>query len=82
MDDRLLIYRCFTKLHIYYSSQTLHCYSGRFEKELAAEALRKNENDTQKALDDLTNPETNSDLQVKTCLNRILCNFKQYYNLL
>ncbi|CAL5186894.1 unnamed protein product [Lathyrus oleraceus] len=35
-----------------------------FEKELAAEALRKNENDTQKALDDLTNPETNSDLQV------------------
>ncbi|PNX88164.1 NEDD8 ultimate buster 1-like protein [Trifolium pratense] len=37
----------------------------RFEKELAAEALRRNENDTQKALDDLTNPETNSDLQVK-----------------
>lgn len=36
-----------------------------FEKELAAEALRRNENDTQKALDDLTNPETNSDLQVK-----------------
>ncbi|CAJ1975612.1 unnamed protein product [Sphenostylis stenocarpa] len=35
-----------------------------FEKELAAEALRKNENDTQKALDDLTNPETNSALQV------------------
>ncbi|XP_058753439.1 uncharacterized protein LOC131626621 [Vicia villosa] len=35
-----------------------------FEKELAAEALRRNENDTQKALDDLTNPETNSDLQV------------------
>ncbi|CAJ2661898.1 unnamed protein product [Trifolium pratense] len=36
-----------------------------FEKKLAAEALRRNENDTQKALDDLTNPETNSDLQVK-----------------
>ncbi|KAK7411676.1 hypothetical protein VNO78_03112 [Psophocarpus tetragonolobus] len=35
-----------------------------FDKELAAEALRKNENDTQKALDDLTNPETNSALQV------------------
>ncbi|RDY03563.1 NEDD8 ultimate buster 1, partial [Mucuna pruriens] len=35
-----------------------------FNKELAAEALRKNENDTQKALDDLTNPETNSALQV------------------
>ncbi|CAA3010803.1 NEDD8 ultimate buster 1 [Olea europaea subsp. europaea] len=34
-----------------------------FEKELAAEALRKNENDTQKALDDLTNPETNSVMQ-------------------
>lgn len=34
-----------------------------FEKELAAEALRKNENDTQKALDDLTNPEINSALQ-------------------
>ncbi|KAJ6857460.1 hypothetical protein NC651_038996 [Populus alba x Populus x berolinensis] len=38
-----------------------HC--GRFEKELAAEALRKNENDTQKALDDLTNPEANTALQ-------------------
>ncbi|KAJ6759067.1 NEDD8 ULTIMATE BUSTER-1 BS4 PROTEIN [Salix koriyanagi] len=36
---------------------------GRFEKELAAEALRKNENDTQKALDDLTNPEANTALQ-------------------
>lgn len=36
----------------------------RFEKELAAEALRRNENDTQKALDDLTNPETNSAIQV------------------
>ncbi|KAL1326277.1 NEDD8 ultimate buster 1 isoform X1 [Arachis ipaensis] len=35
-----------------------------FDKELAAEALRRNENDTQKALDDLTNPETNSALQV------------------
>ncbi|XP_044464617.1 NEDD8 ultimate buster 1 [Mangifera indica] len=35
-----------------------------FEKELAAEALRRNENDTQKALDDLTNPETNSVLQI------------------
>ncbi|KAL3641167.1 hypothetical protein CASFOL_016135 [Castilleja foliolosa] len=34
-----------------------------FEKYLAAEALRKNENDTQKALDDLTNPETNAALQ-------------------
>ncbi|KAJ1436993.1 Ubiquitin-like domain superfamily [Sesbania bispinosa] len=35
-----------------------------FDKELAAEALRRNENDTQKALDDLTNPDTNSALQV------------------
>nr|GME17805.1 NEDD8 ultimate buster 1 [Ipomoea batatas] len=35
-----------------------------FEKELAAEALRRNENDTQKALDDLTNPETNSAIQL------------------
>ncbi|KAA8522942.1 hypothetical protein F0562_009365 [Nyssa sinensis] len=34
-----------------------------FEKELAAEALRRNENDTQKALDDLTNPESNSGIQ-------------------
>ncbi|OIV98291.1 hypothetical protein TanjilG_16618 [Lupinus angustifolius] len=35
-----------------------------FDKELAAEALRRNENDTQKALDDLTNPETSSAIQV------------------
>ncbi|KAG9453013.1 hypothetical protein H6P81_005917 [Aristolochia fimbriata] len=35
-----------------------------FEKSLAAEALRRNENDTQKALDDLTNTETNSKIQV------------------
>ncbi|CAI0388752.1 unnamed protein product [Linum tenue] len=34
-----------------------------FEKQLAAEALRRNENDTQKALDDLTNPETNATIQ-------------------
>ncbi|KAG8372661.1 hypothetical protein BUALT_Bualt12G0089800 [Buddleja alternifolia] len=34
-----------------------------FEKALAAEALRRNENDTQNALDDLTNPEKNSVLQ-------------------
>ncbi|XP_062078224.1 uncharacterized protein LOC133782832 [Humulus lupulus] len=34
-----------------------------FEKELAAEALRRNENDTQKALDDLTNPDINSSIQ-------------------
>ncbi|XP_012081134.1 NEDD8 ultimate buster 1 isoform X1 [Jatropha curcas] len=34
-----------------------------FEKELAAEALRRNENDTQKALDDLTNPVTNTTIQ-------------------
>ncbi|KAJ8753232.1 hypothetical protein K2173_017839 [Erythroxylum novogranatense] len=34
-----------------------------FEKELAAEALRRNENDTQKALDDLTNPEANTIIQ-------------------
>lgn len=34
-----------------------------FEKDLAAEALRRNENDTQKALDDLTNPQTNSAIQ-------------------
>ncbi|XVF47991.1 hypothetical protein PTKIN_Ptkin03bG0154700 [Pterospermum kingtungense] len=35
-----------------------------FEKNLAAEALRRNENDFQKALDDLTNPETNSVIQL------------------
>ncbi|XVE71539.1 hypothetical protein DITRI_Ditri10aG0158900 [Diplodiscus trichospermus] len=35
-----------------------------FEKNLAAEALRRNENDFQKALDDLTNPETNSTIQL------------------
>ncbi|XP_058111437.1 uncharacterized protein LOC131254737 [Magnolia sinica] len=35
-----------------------------FEKFLAAEALRRNENDTQKALDDLTNPATNASLQL------------------
>ncbi|PRQ33762.1 putative UV excision repair protein Rad23 [Rosa chinensis] len=34
-----------------------------FQKELAAEALRRNENDSEKALDDLTNPETNSSIQ-------------------
>ena len=36
----------------------------RYEKNLAAEALRRNENDIQKALDDLINPETNSVIQV------------------
>ncbi|MQL92423.1 hypothetical protein Taro_025042 [Colocasia esculenta] len=36
-----------------------------FERNLAAEALRVNENDTQKALDDLTNPEKNARLQVR-----------------
>ncbi|KAL6965550.1 hypothetical protein U1Q18_036600 [Sarracenia purpurea var. burkii] len=35
-----------------------------FEKDLAAEALRRNENDTQKALDDLTNPKSNSAIQL------------------
>ncbi|THG02320.1 hypothetical protein TEA_021162 [Camellia sinensis var. sinensis] len=35
-----------------------------FAKDLAAEALRRNENDTQKALDDLTNPESNSAIQL------------------
>ncbi|KAL8488452.1 hypothetical protein ACS0TY_024196 [Phlomoides rotata] len=34
-----------------------------FEKEIVAEALRRNENDIQKALDDLTNPETNAVIQ-------------------
>ncbi|KAK9715138.1 hypothetical protein RND81_06G145600 [Saponaria officinalis] len=34
-----------------------------FEKELAAEALRRHENDALKALDDLTNPETKSKIQ-------------------
>ncbi|XP_041996775.1 NEDD8 ultimate buster 1-like [Salvia splendens] len=38
-----------------------------FQKELAAEALRRNENDAEKALDDLTNPETNA-----TLLNEII----------
>lgn len=37
---------------------------GSFERELAAESLRRNENELQKALDDLTNPDTNSDIQV------------------
>ncbi|XP_021757845.1 NEDD8 ultimate buster 1-like [Chenopodium quinoa] len=35
-----------------------------FERELAAEVLRRHENDTQKALDDLTNPELNSKIQL------------------
>ncbi|XP_024980280.1 NEDD8 ultimate buster 1 [Cynara cardunculus var. scolymus] len=35
-----------------------------FDKELAAESLRRNENETQRALDDLTNPDTNSDIQL------------------
>ncbi|KNA22319.1 hypothetical protein SOVF_035290 [Spinacia oleracea] len=35
-----------------------------FERELAAEALRRHENDTQKALDALTNPELNSKIQL------------------
>ncbi|KAL2338448.1 hypothetical protein Fmac_012894 [Flemingia macrophylla] len=35
-----------------------------FEKEIAAEALRRNETDFQKSLDDLTHSETSSDLQV------------------
>lgn len=35
-----------------------------YAKELAAEALRRNENDFQRALDDLTNPESNSAIQV------------------
>ncbi|KGN60729.1 NEDD8 ultimate buster 1 [Cucumis sativus] len=34
-----------------------------YEKELAAEALRRNENDIQKALDDLISPESNSVIQ-------------------
>ncbi|WCJ29945.1 ubiquitin-associated (UBA)/TS-N domain-containing protein [Euphorbia peplus] len=34
-----------------------------YDKELAAEALRRNENDFQNALDDLTNPETNTTIQ-------------------
>ncbi|XP_047310524.1 NEDD8 ultimate buster 1 [Impatiens glandulifera] len=35
-----------------------------FEKVIAAEALRRNENDFQKALDDLTSPETNAVIQI------------------
>lgn len=46
-----------------------------FDKELAAESLRRNENETQKALDDLTNPETNSDIQVIFGHNYLLSNF-------
>lgn len=41
-----------------------NCSNHRFQKELAAEALRRNENDADKALDDLTNPETKAVLQV------------------
>ncbi|KAK7388577.1 hypothetical protein VNO78_23398 [Psophocarpus tetragonolobus] len=37
-----------------------------FEKEVAAEALRKNENDFERALDDLTHPETISALQMES----------------
>lgn len=39
----------------------------RFEKKLAAEALRINENDADKALDLLTDPEQNCILQVILC---------------
>ncbi|KAL5697827.1 hypothetical protein ACHQM5_028938 [Ranunculus cassubicifolius] len=35
-----------------------------FEKSIAGEALRRNENDTQKALDDLTNPEIIANIQL------------------
>ncbi|KAL8136968.1 hypothetical protein V2J09_002969 [Rumex salicifolius] len=35
-----------------------------FDRELAAEALRRNENDTHKSLDNLTNPELNSKIQL------------------
>lgn len=35
-----------------------------FNRELAVEALRRNENDTQKSLDDLTNQETYAAIQV------------------
>ncbi|KAF7806461.1 NEDD8 ultimate buster 1 [Senna tora] len=38
--------------------------SFEFEKDLAAEALRRNENDFDQALNDLTNPETKSAMQV------------------
>ncbi|CAI9100919.1 OLC1v1038109C3 [Oldenlandia corymbosa var. corymbosa] len=41
-----------------------------FEKTLAAEALRRNENDTQKALDDLTNPTTNAAIQAELQLRK------------
>ena len=48
---------------------------GRFEKNLAAEAFRRNENDFQKALDDLTNPETNLAIQVGCFLHETLLIF-------
>lgn len=41
----------------------------RFEKALAAEALRRNENNSHKALDDLTDIEINATIQVNTLLN-------------
>lgn len=41
-----------------------------YEKKLVAETLRRNENDTQKALDDLTNPETNVVIQGEIELRR------------
>ncbi|PIA28707.1 hypothetical protein AQUCO_06700018v1 [Aquilegia coerulea] len=46
--------------------QTLnHLVSIGFNKSLVAEALLRNENDIQKALDDLTNPEAISNIQAK-----------------
>ncbi|KAL3532263.1 hypothetical protein ACH5RR_005784 [Cinchona calisaya] len=42
-----------------------------FHKELAAEALRRNENDTQKSLDDLTNPEIYAVIQADLELRKI-----------
>ncbi|KAB5514587.1 hypothetical protein DKX38_028493 [Salix brachista] len=62
--DRGGLHRVSRHLNIFVSDVPLRApQCGRFEKELAAEALRKNENDTQKALDDLTNPEANTALQ-------------------
>lgn len=54
-------------------------YICRFSKELAAEALRRNENDTQKALDDLTNPETNAVIQASVLVLRSTLAFKSNY---
>ncbi|KAL6195702.1 hypothetical protein ACLB2K_031320 [Fragaria x ananassa] len=51
-------------------SGEIELVSTGFEKEIAAEALRRNENDSEKALLDLTNPEANSTIQEQLASRR------------